>query len=89
MSDRALLDLAATARLTTRAAMKALGVSRATAQRRLRSLVADGWLRPTTARGRDVAYVIAPFRKRWKRTGADEHEAWKALEAWLEGWFAL
>jgi anti-sigma regulatory factor (Ser/Thr protein kinase) len=63
--------------------MRTLGVSRATAQRRLRAMVAEGLLRRTTPRGRDVAYVVAPFRKRWRRAAADEHEAWKALEAWL------
>ncbi|MFM7244630.1 MAG: STAS-like domain-containing protein [Planctomycetaceae bacterium] len=61
--------------ISTDEAMSLLGVSRATAQRRLRSLVADGRLVREGA-GRGARYVLPTAR--WERPldGLEEHKLW-------------
>lgn len=61
--------------ISTDEAMRLLGVSRATAQRRLRKLVADGRLVPEGA-GRGARYVLP--KTRWERPldGLEEDRLW-------------
>lgn len=61
--------------ISTDEAMRLLGVSRATAQRRLRKLVADGRLLPEGA-GRGARYVLP--KTRWERPldGLEEDRLW-------------
>lgn len=79
----------ANGRLTPSAVAKLLGVARMTGYRRLNALVAAKALKRTAARGRDVAYVLAPVTKTWKRAGLDEGEAWKTVAATVEAQWAL
>lgn len=57
----------------------ALGVSRATAQRRLAALVAAGRLR-LEGKGRGAVYRLVGTTRRWPRAGLAEDLAWAALE---------
>lgn len=76
-------------KLTPSAVAKLLGVTRMTGYRRLNALVAARVLKRTAARGRDVAYVLAPVHKTWKRAGLDEGEAWNAIAGTVHVQWAL
>ncbi len=90
MDDAKLIaEVRAKGRLTPSAVAKLLGVARMTGYRRLNALVAAKVLKRTAARGRDVAYVLAPVHKTWKRAGLDEGEAWKVLATTIEAQWAL
>jgi anti-sigma regulatory factor (Ser/Thr protein kinase) len=86
---KVLAALRAAGRLSPGQVAKLLGVARMTGYRRLNALVAARVLKRTAARGRDVAYVLAPVHKTWKRNGLDEDVAWQALAATVQAQWAL
>lgn len=77
--DDDIVALAREAPLTTQRLVEALGISRATAQRRLRALV-DADVLEAVGAGRGARYIIAPGTWRFARAGLREDEAWKLVE---------
>ena len=71
--------------VSTDEAMALLGVSRATAQRRLRDLVAAGQLVREGA-GRGSRYVVAGLRIRRQLAGLEEDRLWAEVRPTLEPW---
>ena len=71
--------------VSTDEAMALLGVSRATAQRRLRDLVAAGQLVREGA-GRGSRYVVAGLRIRRQLAGLEEDRLWAEVRPILEPW---
>jgi anti-sigma regulatory factor (Ser/Thr protein kinase) len=87
--SKLIAEVRAKGRLTPSGVAALMGVARMTGYRRLNALVAAKVLKRTAARGRDVAYVLAPVHKTWKRAGLDEDVAWKAIAATVEAQWAL